>query len=110
VEEVLIKRLISSMKCGSCGRAYREEYMEVVEHRDSIWFLKVFCAACHVGCLVAVIVRDDFPPALVTDLTEEELEKFRGTEAVREEDLLEMHRFLKDFNGDLPGLLGSGKE
>ncbi|HJX12463.1 MAG TPA: hypothetical protein VJ377_02925 [Dehalococcoidales bacterium] len=104
MEESLIKRLIASIKCGSCGQHYEEDHMEVVEHSDELWFLRVFCSSCHTRCLVAAIIREDSKPEVVTDLTEAELGKFRNADGIREEDLLEMHRFLKDFKGDVPGL------
>ena len=108
MEESLIIKLISSIKCGSCKRNYDEDHIEIVEHRDALWFLRVICPACHVRCLVAAIIRNDSRPELITDLTGDELEKFRDAGAVQDEDLLEMHRFLKNYNGDVPGLLGQG--
>lgn len=104
MDENLIKRLIASIKCGSCGQNYLEDHIEVIEHRDELWFLKVFCSSCHVRCLVAAIIREDARPEVVTDLTEAELEKFRQAASIRDDDLLDMHNFLKDFKGDIPGL------
>jgi len=102
MDETLIKRLIASIKCGSCGQNYQEDYIEVVEHSDELWFLRVLCPSCHVRCMVAVIIRENARPEVVTDLTEEEVEKFNSLDRVRDEDLLDMHDFLKDFDGDFP--------
>jgi len=104
MEESLIKKLIASIKCGSCGQNYQEDNIDIMEHSDELWFLKVFCSSCHVRCLVAAIIREDNRPEIVTDLTREEVEKFKNMSSVRDEDLLEMHEFLKDFDGDLPRL------
>jgi len=104
MDESLIKRLIASIKCGSCGQNYQEDRIEVVEHNDELWFLKVSCSSCHVGCLVAAIIRENARPEVITDLTEEEAEKFKNLDSIRDEDLLEMHGFLKDFDGDFPRL------
>ncbi|HUT67809.1 MAG TPA: hypothetical protein VMW86_04580 [Dehalococcoidales bacterium] len=104
MEESLIKKLIASIKCGSCGQNYQEDNIDIMEHSDELWFLKVFCSSCHVRCLVAAIIREDNRPEIVTDLTREEVEKFKNMSSVRDEDLLEMHQFLKDFDGDLPRL------
>ena len=35
---------------------------------------------------------------------EAEMEKFRKLGKINDEDLLDMHQFLKDFSGDIPGL------
>jgi hypothetical protein len=104
MNESLIKRLIASIKCASCGQNYEEDHIHIIEHRDELWFLRVSCASCRTSCLVAAIIRQDATPEIVTDLTPEELKKFQDLKEIGEEDLLEMHRFLKDFNGDFPGL------
>ena len=70
MEESLVKRMISSIRCGSCGKNYDDGHIEIIEHRDELWFLRVICPACHVRCLVAAIIRDDSRAEVVTDLTE----------------------------------------
>ncbi len=104
MEESLIKRLIASIKCGSCGQNYQEDNIEVIEHDDELWFLRVFCSSCHVRSLVAAIIRENARPEVITDLTEEEVEKFKSMDGVGDEDLLKMHSFLKDFDGNFPSL------
>ncbi len=104
MEESLIKRLIATIKCGTCGRNYEEENVEVIEHANELWFLRVYCSFCNVKCLVAAIIRKDERPEVITDLTEAELGRFKNSEEVREDDLLDMHKFLKVFDGDFPRL------
>jgi hypothetical protein len=104
MDETLIKKMIASIKCGSCGQNYHEDHIEIVEHNDELWFLKVSCSSCHVKCLVAAIIRENSRPEVITDLTEEEVEKFKKLDGVRDEDLLEMHDFLKEFDGNFPDL------
>ena len=104
MEEGLIKRLIASIRCGSCGQHYEEAHIDVIEHSEELWFLKVICSSCHVGCLVAAIIREDKKAEVITDLTEAELDKCRDVERVSVDDVLDMHNFLKDFDGDFPRL------
>lgn len=104
MDEGLIKRLIASIKCGSCGQYYEEDHIEVIEHSDELWFMKVFCSSCHVRCLVAAIIREDARPEIITDLTREEMEKFKSMDSVGDDDLLDMHGFLENFDGDFPRL------
>jgi hypothetical protein len=104
MEESLLKRLIATIKCGTCGRNYEEEDVEVIEHTDGLWFLRVYCSSCNVKCLVAAIIRRNEKPEVITDLTEAEVERFKDLEEVREDDLLDMHNFLKVFDGDFPRL------
>ena len=83
MDETLIKRIISSIKCGSCGQNYHEDHIEIVEHNDELWFLKVFCSSCHIRCLVAAIIRENAQPEVITDLTEAEVAKFKNLEGVK---------------------------
>ncbi len=108
MEESLIKKLIASIKCGVCGQHYEEDNIEVIEHSEELWFLRVFCSSCHVKCLVAAIIREDEKAEVITDLTEAELDKFKEGDGVRVDDLLDMHNFLRDFDGDFPRLFRQG--
>jgi flavoprotein len=102
MEESLVKRLISSIKCGACGQHYEESHIDIIEHNEELWFLRVFCSSCHTRCLVAAIIREEEKAEVITDLTEAELDKFKDLDGVRVDDVLDMHNFLKDFNGDFP--------
>ncbi len=104
MEESLIKKLIASIKCGACGQYYKEDCIDIIEHKEGLWFLKVSCSSCHAKSLVAAIIREDKKAEVITDLTEAELDKFRDVERVRVDDVLDMHNFLKDFDGDFPRL------
>ena len=108
MEESLIKRLIASIKCGSCGQHYEEGKIDVIEHSDELWFLRVLCSSCHVKSLVAAIIREDEKVEVVTDLTEVERAKFKDMDGVRADDVLDMHNYLRDFNGDFPSLFRRG--
>jgi hypothetical protein len=108
VKENLVKRLIASIKCGACGQYYEEGNIDVIEHSDELWFLRVFCSSCRARSLVAAIVREDEEAEVITDLTEAELDRFKGEDGVRVDDVLDMHNFLKNFDGDFPRLFQQG--
>ena len=108
MEERLIKKLMTSMKCESCGQNYEVYNVDVLGHREDLWFLRVFCSACHTHCLVAAVVKEGKMPELVTDLTEAELDEF-GDGEIEVDDVLNMHSFLKNFDGDFSGLFRQEK-
>jgi len=105
MEERLIKRLMTSMKCESCGQHFEVYNIDVLGHREDMWFLRVLCSVCHTQCLVAAIVKEGEKPEAVTDLTETELDEFRE-KLIEVDDVLDMHHFLKDFEGDFSRLFG----
>ena len=104
MEDRLIKRLMTSLKCDSCGQHYEVYNIDILGHREDMWFLRVFCPACHTQCLVAAVVKESRAPAVVSDLAEIELKKFRDAGVIEVEDVLNMHVFLKDFDGDFSQL------
>lgn len=99
VEENLIKRLMTSIKCGVCGQRYGVDNIDVLGHREDLWFLRVVCRSCHTQALVAAVVKEDRLPEVITDLTEAELDRFRDVGVLTADDVLDMHNFLKDFGG-----------
>ena len=106
MEENLIKRLMTSIKCDSCGQNYEIYDVDVLGHSEDTWFLKVICSSCQVQSLVAAIVKEHQMPEVVTDLTDAELVKFADVGVVGADDVLNMHDFLKAFEGDFSRLFG----
>ncbi len=103
MEEGLIKRLMSSIKCGCCGQQYHSYEIDVLGHNEDMWFLQVRCKACHTQSLVAAIIKETRSPA-VTDLTEAETDRSRHSDLVSADDVLNMHCFLDKFDGDFSHL------
>ena len=104
MEEGLIKRLLASIKCGVCGQGYEVDNIDVLGHHEDLWFLSALCPACHARCLVAAVIREGRVPEVTTDLTKAELDRFRNMSGVTTDDVLDMHNFLKGFDGDLSRL------
>lgn len=99
MKEELIKRLMTSLKCAVCGRCYEADDINILGHHQELWFLGVLCPACHTRCLVAAVIREDKVPELVTDLTEVELSRFKDRDVITADEMLDIHNFLKSFNG-----------
>lgn len=103
MDENRVRELVATLTCASCKRQYEPDTIVIVSRGDRIWFVRAGCSACHVIAYIAVVVRSQ-QPELITDLTDAELEHFRNADNVNEDDLLQMHRFLRDFNGDFPDI------
>ena len=104
MEEGLLKRLITSIKCSSCGQHYDVYGIDVLGHDEDMWFLRTRCSSCHTQSLVAAIINESRIPEVVTDLSESEVDNLAYMESVSADDVLYMHSFLKDFNGDFSRL------
>ncbi|MFQ5925237.1 MAG: hypothetical protein ACE5IE_04505 [Dehalococcoidia bacterium] len=104
MDEQFIKRLITTIKCGVCGHHYEGSNVRILGHHDDLWFLSVFCPACRSQGLMAAVLKEGRLPELVTDLTEEEYARFCSLVAVGADDVLDVHNFLRDFDGDFSRL------
>lgn len=104
MEEGLIRRLMASIKCGVCGQGYEVDNIDVLGHHEDLWFLSALCPACQARCLVAAVIGEGRVAEVITDLTEAELDRFRNMSRVTTDDVLDMHNFLKGFDGDLSQL------
>lgn len=100
MDEGFLKRLVATIKCGVCGQRYEGENVKLLGHYGDLWFLSVYCSACQSQGLVAAVIKEGKLPELITDLTEEEYDKFREIDEVSSNDLLDIHNFLRDFDGD----------
>jgi hypothetical protein len=49
---------------------------------------------------VVAIIKGEQKPEVVTDLTRAEILRFRASSLVGEDDVLDMHRFLREFGSD----------
>ncbi len=109
MDEKLIKKLLSNMKCTVCGRHYEPANVKVLGHQENMWFLSVFCPACVSQGLVAAVIKEGKISEIVTELTEAERSKFANVPPIGADDILDMHTFLKEFKGDFSSLFSKKK-
>lgn len=100
MNERLIKKLVSTVKCNICGEHYEINNIDIIGHKDGTWFLNIFCPTCDRKSFVAAIIKKENAQELVTDLTKEELKAYVQDNFINSNDLLDLHNFLKHFDGD----------
>ena len=106
MEEGTVRKLMTSAKCSHCGQQYAAGNIEVLGHHEDLWFMSVFCPACRIQYLVAAVVSEETVPEVVTDLTVKERKRFRHGSRLTADEVLDMHGFLKEFDGDFSRLFG----
>jgi len=104
MDEGFIKHLMTAVSCSVCGNLYEDDNVEVLGRYNDLWFLSVYCSVCESEGTVAAILKSGELAEIVTDLAPGEGDRFRGIDAVNVDDLLGMHDFMKDFDGDFAGL------
>jgi hypothetical protein len=120
----IIRFLVTHAHCSECGGRYRSEDVYVLEQTGiSVWDLAAVCHECYTLSLVRAVVRPHHGAvpagarpepepvgtarsAPLSELTASEVRHFRALPPVGVEDVLDVCRFLAEFDGDFRGLFG----
>ena len=100
MDERFVKRLLASMKCGTCNKHYEASHINPLGRQGNVWFFSIYCAACQNHALIAAVIRGSKASEVITDLSTTELAEFNKDNTITADDILEIHSFLKDFDGD----------
>lgn len=122
-QERIIRRLFTEQRCHHCGLPYEPERMLVLARRSEIWMVMISCRDCEQkdtyvvkfppqmqGRKRVTSYRLSNPPASTPLPAEpqhalpEVPETPRPSYPVNANDVLDMHLFLKSFNGDFQRL------
>lgn len=114
-------------RCVVCHREYEISDITSVQRKPGVWTLMVECEQCHSRNYIAAVTQDgNAEEAMfeVRSLTEQALqdansrssttsdavepERAMSNEPVSASDVLDMHDFLKDFDGDFERLFRTG--
>ena len=125
--EVQIKQIVLDRieRCVVCHREFKADDIKVISRRPDVWTMLVECEDCHARNFVAAVMNDGDPQAAqlaLRRLTEEavvrgqidleedepeldlelgqEFAASPGTPAINAGDVVDMHEFLQDFDGD----------
>lgn len=116
--EKQIKRIVLDRmeRCSVCHRGFVTDDVHVLSRKSDMWMLMVSCSECHARNFVAAVIGDgdaEEAQLALRRLGEEHIharqvdELEAGPEPgepVSVDDVLEMHAFLKDFDGDFASL------
>lgn len=105
----LIKYLVASIPCAVCQHYHEPDNVRIVEHHGEIWIMAVKCDHCGTQGLVFAMIQEGEKPEIVNELTSQEWARFREMPRIDADDLLDVHEFLRDFDGDFVGLFGGSK-
>jgi len=103
-KHLFIKHLITNIKCAVCQSHYEPEDIHIIDHHDERWVMAVTCGQCHTQGLIFAIIKETEESESIIELTLEEWNRFRKMSQIDADDVLDMHEFLRDFDGDFVSL------
>jgi hypothetical protein len=114
--EKQIKRIVLDRmeRCSVCHRGFEPDDVQVLSRKSDMWMLMVSCGECHARNFVAAVIGDgdaeeaqlalrrlgeEHLRSRLETVTEAEAEDV-DSEPISIDDVLEIHEFLKGFDGD----------
>jgi hypothetical protein len=95
-----VRQLLENIKCVVCSEPYDESDVTIMGQQDELWMLMVSCHHCGTQGIILAMVKEDEQVELLTDLGADELERVNSLPAISSDDVLDVHCFLRDFDGD----------
>ncbi len=112
----LIKRIVLNRmeRCSVCHHGFEPEDIHVLSRKADMWMMVVECTECHARNFVAAVLGDGDPSEaqlalrrLSEGYAEAEADEPAAGERgapVSVDDVVDMHEFLRDFDGDFQRL------
>ncbi len=117
IERNDVIELAARTQCSVCKMPYGREGVRVLGRRSEAWVIAVNCPHCDAEGLLIATVEDrsetgvvnmeqqtERTPPIMYDVTFDEWLAFQEKEPVGQDDVLDIHVFLKDFDGDFAKL------
>jgi hypothetical protein len=101
----LVKHLVASIPCAICQHHHEPGNVRIVDRHGEIWIIAVKCDHCGAQGLVFAMIQEGEEPVITSELTSQERARFREMPRVNADDVLDVHEFLRDFDGNFAGLL-----
>ena len=102
-QERLFRQLLSTHRCTNCRHRFDRDRFNVVARHEKLWVVSARCSSCRASQMFWVSLRNgiQLAPEEVSPL---EREHFEALPELTSDDVLEMHEFLNEFDGDFRSL------
>jgi hypothetical protein len=99
-QEHRLKQLISSYRCHVCRRCFERDHVRLAARHEQLWIVSVRCSLCRNQQVFWIALKDNHDEAILEDVSDSEDEEHAAMPPVTSDDVLDMHEFLRSFNGD----------
>ena len=104
----IIEWLSQILRCPICGHRYNLEQTKIIDSKESKpavganLLVHTDCEQCRSSVVFSIAVDgpEVFSVGMVTDLTSNDTTKFKNSRVLTANDVLAMHQFLSEFDGN----------
>ena len=100
----LILKLLTRLRCAECGKPYEPEDFVLVNRWQNVWVLGVECCHCGGSGYVVIAMQFDEEPKPEIGPLPEEVDRTKVGSPLTADDVLDMHLFLEEFDGDFENI------
>ena len=91
--------------CPVCGRSLKGCDVQVLSHEEERFHLQVTCAQCQVTFIVVLAIAGGAVEEIEKVIPEHDLEPVAVAEPITVDEILDLHLYLKNFQGTLSELI-----
>ncbi|GAC1645380.1 MAG: hypothetical protein NVS9B11_16460 [Candidatus Dormibacteraceae bacterium] len=91
--------------CPVCGRSLKGCEVQVLSHEEDRFHLQVTCAQCQVTFVVVLAIAGGAVEEIEKAIPEREVEPVAVAEPITVDEILDLHLYLKNFQGTLLELI-----
>ena len=96
------------LKCPVCNYKYNLERTKIVDTKEgedsqaAILVVHSDCSQCKSSVVFSISINgpDIYSMSMITDLTADELERFADMDPITTHEVLDLHKFMKNFDGN----------
>jgi hypothetical protein len=103
-QEHRLKQLISSYRCHVCRRCFERDHVRLAARHEQLWIVSVRCSLCRNQQVFWIALKDNHDEAVLDDVSGGDDAELAAMPPVTSDDVLDMHEFLRSFNGDFQKL------
>jgi hypothetical protein len=106
IESLVIRYLIAHTQCSGCGQHYEPQDVHVHSHRGQVWLASLTCRQCGLKAMVmaALQLQGTSAESQAVEQDADEIATIQELGPIGSDEILDVHRFLDDFRGDMRGL------
>jgi len=107
IRSLIIKYLVTHTQCSGCGRRYEPQDVHIQERRGEVWVAAVTCSHCGLQGLIMAAIRAKEAQEADDSVEPEAEEKaaLRELGPITSDQVLDFHRWLQGFGGDMAEFL-----
>lgn len=104
----LIKNIYTALKCPACGEVYLIEEIQLLGHFDGFFLMQMTCSKCKLPVSVNFYTSREYKEQM-SDLKLSDLKNI-PPEMISTDEVIDFHKTLKFFDGDIYKAVGKKRK